>query len=176
MYRSLILKKNEKESTKKMIIAILLIVTILLIVGCIKTKKKAIKACFGIFALISILITILGGSFIYIVDYKLHDIDSKISPDGTYNIMLQQVGDPDFPFGSTYARVVLKNGKNIIIKYKFDVQNDGANISKESWRVEWNEDSVDCVVYGEEQSDQLYRIYYDGQVEHSALETHYGVF
>ena len=53
--------------------------------------------------------------------------------------------------------------------------NDGANISKGSWSVDWNEDSADCVVYGEEQSDQLYRIYYDGHVEYRSLDTHYGV-
>ncbi|MCI6409759.1 MAG: hypothetical protein MR797_08380 [Lachnospiraceae bacterium] len=69
----------------------------------------------------------------------------------------------------------MKNSINTITKYKFDVHNDGANISKGSWSVDWNEDSVDCVVYGEEQSDQLYRIYYDGHVEYKSLYTYYGV-
>ena len=46
----------------------------------------------------------------YVTQYKIHDIDTAVSPDGTYELILQQVGDQDWPFGSTHARVVLKEG------------------------------------------------------------------
>ena len=138
-------------------------------------NSTAIKIVLGSLIIIIILFMVLVGGITYTIKYKIHDIDSKISPDNTHELILQQVGDPDWPFGSTHARVILKNSINTITKYKFDVHNDGANISKGSWSVDWNEYSVDCVVYGEEQSDQLYRIYYDGHVEYRSLDTHYGV-
>ena len=138
-------------------------------------NSTVIKIILGGLVIIIALFMILVGGIIYTVKYKIHDIDSKLSPDGTYELILQQVGDPDWPFGSTHARVILKNGNNIITKYKFDVHNDGGNISKGSWSVDWNEDSVECVLYGEEQSDQLYRIFFDGSnTESRSLDTHYG--
>ena len=138
-------------------------------------NSTAVKIVLGGLVIIIALFMILVSGIIYTVKYKIHDIDSKLSPDGTYELTLQQVGDPDWPFGSTHARVILKNDNNIITKYKFDVHNDGANISKGSWSVDWNEDSVECVLYGEEQSDQLYRIFFDGSnTESRSLDTHYG--
>ena len=138
-------------------------------------NSTAVKIVLGGLIIIIALLMVLVGGVIYTVKYKIHDIDSKLSPDGTSELILQQVGDPDWPFGSTHARVILKNGNNIITKYKFDVHNDGANISKGSWNVDWNEDSVECVLYGEEQSDQLYRIFFDGSnTESRSLDTHYG--
>ena len=102
-----------------------------------------LKIILGSLIIITILFMVLVGGITYTIKYKIHEIDSKLSPDGNYEIILQQVGDPDWPFGSTHARVVLKNGNTIITKYKFDVHNDGANISKGSWSVDWNEDSVE---------------------------------
>lgn len=139
-------------------------------------KKNTIARFFiGVAILIVALFAFLIGSIVYTTRYKIHNVGLLTSPDGEHKLILQQIGDPVWPFGETHARVILKKGINTITKYKFDVHNDGANISKGSWSVDWNEDSVDCVVYGEEQSDQLYRIYYDGHVEYRSLDTHYGV-
>ena len=138
-------------------------------------NNTAAKIVIGCIILIITLFMILAGSIIYITGYKIHDIDSSLSQDGTHELLFQQVGDPDWPFGSTHARVILKDGNKIITKYKFDVHNDGANVSENSWIVDWNDDSVDYVVYGEEQSDQLYRVFFDGHVISKSLDTHYGV-
>ena len=137
-------------------------------------NNTAAKIVIGCIILIITLFMILAGSIIYITGYKIHDIDSSLSQDGTHELLFQQVGDPDWPFGSTHARVILKDGNKIITKYKFDVHNDGANVSENSWIVDWNDDSVDYVVYGEEQSDQLYRVFFDGHVISKSLDTHYG--
>lgn len=73
-----------------------------------KKKNSAVKIIFGSIILIIALFTILVGSITYVVNYKIHEIDTDVSPDGKYELILQQVGDPDWPFGSTHARVVLK--------------------------------------------------------------------
>ena len=64
-----------------------------------------------------------------------------------------QVGDPDWPFGYTHARLVLKNGKRVIIKQTFDIADDGAKATINSWNVDWKDTSVEVVISGTEQDD-----------------------
>ena len=140
-------------------------------------NNSAVKLILGSIIFIIALLAILVGSITYVVNYKIHEIDTDVSPDGKYELILQQVGDPDWPFGSTHARVVLKEGDKIIKKYRFDVHNDGGNISDNSWIVTWYDNSVVWIAYGEEQPDQSYRICFDGtgNVFSKSLDTHYGV-
>lgn len=142
-----------------------------------KKNSSAVKLILGSIIFIIALLAILVGSITYVVNYKIHEIDTAVSPDGKYELILQQVGDPDWPFGSTHARVVLKEGDKIIKKYRFDVHNDGGNISDNSWVVTWYNNSVVWIIYGEEQPDQSYRICFDGTgtVFSKSLDTHYGV-
>ena len=137
--------------------------------------KKTFKIVLVICAIMALALFLLVGSITYIIHYKIHEIDTSVSPDGKYELILQQVGDPDWPFGSTHARVVLKEGDKIIKKYRFDVHNDGCNISDNSWIVNWYDNSVTYLIYAEEQSDQLYRICFDGTTFAKSLNTHYGV-
>lgn len=142
-----------------------------------KKNNSAVKFILGSIIFIIALLAILVGSITYVVNYKIHEIDTAVSPDKKYELILQQVGDPDWPFGSTHARVVLKEGGKIIKKYRFDVHNDGGNISDNSWIVTWYDNSVMWIAYGEEQPDQSYRICFDGTgtVFSKSLDTHYGV-
>lgn len=139
--------------------------------------KIAIPTILGSIIFIIALFAILVGSITYVVNYRIHEIDTAVSPDEKYELILQQVGDPDWPFGSTHARVVLKEGDKIIKKYRFDVYNDGGNIADNSWIVTWYDNSVVWIAYGEEQPDQSYRICFDGTgtVFSKSLDTHYGV-
>lgn len=140
-------------------------------------KKSISRIVIFIIVTFTVIIFLLVGSIAYVVNYKIHEIDTDVSPDGKYELILQQVGDPEWPFGSTHARVVLKDGKKIIKKYSFDVHNDGANITDRSWIVNWYDNSVVWIVYGEEQPDQSYRICFDdnGTTFSKSLDTHYGV-
>lgn len=142
-----------------------------------KKNNSTVKIILGSILLIIAPFAILVGSITYVVNYKIREIDIAVSPDGKYELILQQVGDPDWPFGSTHARVVLKEGDKIIKKYRFDVHNDGANISDNSWIVTWYDSSVVWITYGEEQPDQSYRICFDGTgtIFSKSLDTHYGV-
>ena len=111
-------------------------------------------------ALFSILIMLLAGGFIYRTRYRLHDVASYTSPDGKYELLFQQVGDADWPFGHTHARLVLKDGSEMIEKCSFDIANDGANAGPDQCRVTWKETYVEAVISGEEQDDERHILCY----------------
>ncbi len=137
-----------------------------------KTASKIVIMIFGIFTMVGIVL--LGSLW-----YKTHDevaiIDTVQSSDGNYELLLQSVGEPYFPFGDAPGRLVLKNGETVIAKASFEIANDGASFSARAWSVTWYDDHVEVVLSGEEQFDELVTLYYDGQVEQSCLTTRHGV-
>lgn len=157
-----------------MMLVILLLIAISAIIGFIYIKKSALRIILGIIAAISLLLACLLGGAIYIMHYKINSVDTSTSPDGTYELSFQQIGDPDWPFGYTHARLVLKNGKEIVLKKSFDIANDGGNASINNWNVNWKDSSVEVIIYGEEQSDVLYILNFDGTDARKQLDTHYG--
>lgn len=158
-----------------MVLGILLIVSIISIIGCIKIKKPATRVVLGILGTVSLLIVILVGSLIYVTRYKVNDVDSSVSSDGKFELLFQQIGDPDFPFGFTHTRLVLKDESGTISTYSFDVANDGGNVSCRSWQVTWRENCVEVVISGEEQNDIQYILYFDGKTDSKQLDSKYGI-
>lgn len=134
-----------------------------------KTKKTKKWIC-GIFAVLLAAVLLLIGGFVYVTKYKIADIDSSISDDGQYELMFQSVGEPDWPFGYSHARIVLKEGNKAVTKCKFDVANDGGILWPENWTVTWQDSCVMTVISGEEQSDILYTFYYDGIMDVESLD------
>lgn len=157
-----------------MVVIILLLIAISAIIGVIYIKKTALRVILGIIATITLLLAFLLGSLIYIMRYKINLVDTSTSPDGTYELLFQQVGDPDFPFGYTHARLILKNGSNTVIKKSFDIADDGTNASKNNWDVSWKDTSVEVVIYGDEQNDVQYILNFDGTDDSKQLDTQYG--
>ena len=157
-----------------MIIGVALVITVFSIIGCIEIKKPAVRGILGIVALINIMIVVLAGSITYTTKYIIHEIADSTSKDGKYVLLFQQVGDPDWPFGHTHARLVLKNESGIITKYHFDVANDGGNVHPDLWQVTWRENCVEAVISGEEQNDNQYILYFNGEKDSNQLETRYG--
>ena len=88
-----------------------------------------LRVIFGIMAAIAIVFACLLGDLIYATRFKINPVDKSTSPNGIYELSFQQVGDPDWTFGYTHARLVLKNGKRVIIKQSFDIADDGAKAS-----------------------------------------------
>ena len=78
----------------------------------------------------------------------------SISPDGKYKIVLNQVGDPGFPFGLVKARVVLTCGEKKLETYDTEVWDDGANLAPHSWSVVWDDYSVTVIFRGSEQEPE----------------------
>ena len=73
--------------------------------------KKYFKVIICFIGLVCAMILILGISFSYITNYKKVTIDTSNSPDGKYELTLQAVGEPGWPFGSASGQLVLKEGK-----------------------------------------------------------------
>ena len=90
------------------------------------------------------------------------------SPDGKHEIVFQAVGEPDWPFGYSHARIVLKRNGEIVTKRKFDVANDGGALHPENWSVRWEENCVKVIISGEEQPDAFYAFFFDGTVRHES--------
>lgn len=152
------------------VVFILLLIGSANIIGYIRCKKQSTKKFFGIAAGIWILFAAMIGLFIYKNEYKITEIDVSESPDGEYELRFQQVGAPEFPFGYTHARLVLKDGRKTIVKYSFDIADDGANAGTRNWQVSWNETSAAVIISGSEQSDCEYDLYFDGTMENHQLE------
>ena len=127
--------------------------------------KPVFKIILGTVAVLIIAALVLIGSYIYVSKYKITDISSSVSSDGLYEVVFQSVGEPDFPFGATHARIVLKSGNKTVTKYYFDVSNDGGILYPYNWSVEWEKDRADVTVSGDEQDDMLYIFYFDGRTD-----------
>lgn len=159
-----------------MIFVIALIVTVISIICCIEIKKPTVRVILGTLAFFNILIMILAGSFTYTTRYKIHDVASYTSPDGKYDLLFQQVGDPDWPFGHTHARLVLKGEAETIAKYSFDIADDGANACSDLCRVTWKDTQVEAVISGKEQNDNQYILFFDGKTDSNQLDTRFGKY
>ena len=133
-----------------------------------KAKKVARRVC-GIAAVILAGLLLLIGSYLYSARYRISDIDAVTSPDGEYKIVFQAVGEPDWPFGPSHARIVLKHNGDTVAKRRYDVANDGGVLHPDNWSVRWEENCVKVILSGEEQSDELYTYFFDGTVRQESL-------
>ncbi len=131
--------------------------------------KIIIKWGCGIAAVLFAAVLLLIGSFEYVTRLKITDIDSSISNDGQYELLYQSVGEPDWPFGASHARLVLKHNGKTVTNYKFDVANDGGILHADSWSVSWEENCVKVIISGEEQPDALYTLSFDGTIQQESL-------
>ena len=105
----------------------------------------------------------------YTVNYKKITCDTSVSPDKKYEVILQAVGEPEWPFGSASGRLVLKEGEDKISQTDFELHNDGGSITSNCWKVTWYEDYVEVILSGEEQFDEQVILYFDGTVDMKQL-------
>ena len=131
--------------------------------------KKIMKFILGFVAAAFIIIVVLWGSFVYVSDYKITRVDTSASPDGTHELVLQAVGEADFPFGSASGRLILYEDKNRISKADFELLDDGGCIRGSIWKVTWYEDYVKVILSGDEQPDEQIILYFDGKKETKQL-------
>lgn len=129
--------------------------------------KRIMKIILGF--VVFIIIVVLWGSFAYVSDYKITNVDTSVSPDETYELVLQDVGEADFPFGSASGRLVLYEGKRRISKADFELFDDGGCIRSGIWEVRWHEDYVEVIISGDEQFDEQIILYFDGKKERKQL-------
>ena len=131
--------------------------------------KKIMKFILGFVAAIIIIIVVFWGSFVYVSDYKITKVDTSVSPDGTYELVLQAVGEAGWPFGSASGRLILYEGKSRISKADFELIDDGGCIRSSIWEVAWHEDYVEVILSGDEQFDEQIILYFNGKKERKQL-------
>lgn len=108
----------------------------------------------SVFAAAMMAFAVLNGIYKYRSDFKVTFIAESVSPDGEYSVVLDQVGEPDFPFGPVKARISLKAGDKTIRTVDTEVWDDGANLGAQSWNVEWREDGASVTLLGSEQEPE----------------------
>lgn len=127
--------------------------------------KKFLKIMLCFMGSLVALIVVFWFCISYTVNYKKTTCDISVSPDGKYELTLQAVGEPDWPFGSASGRVVLKKDDQEISNVEFELHNDGGSISNRCWTVTWYDEYAEVTLSGEEQSDEYVLLYYDGKTE-----------
>jgi hypothetical protein len=123
---------------------------------------------------LGLIVAVFIGCFTYTTRYRINHVDSSISPDGQYEVLLQQIGDPEWPFGPTHARLVLNGESQKISQYNFVVLNDGGCLIQEDWSVIWEETCVKITISGKEQPDKLITLYFNGKTESQQIDTPLG--
>ena len=94
----------------------------------------------------------------------------SVSPDGTYTLTLQAIGEPDWPFGSARGRLVLEKDKKKISQEDFEVKNDGGPVNSSCWKITWYEEYAEIILSGEEQPDKQIRLFFDSTKEIMDME------
>ncbi len=131
--------------------------------------NKLIKIAAGVIAVVFIIAIVFRGSIVYVSDYRITTIDTSVSPDGIYELVLQAVGEVDFSLGSATGRLVLNEGKNNISKTDFQLYDGGGNIRSSIWEVTWHEDHVEVILSGADQIEEQITLYFDGRKEAKQL-------
>lgn len=127
--------------------------------------KKGLKIILGAVAAILVTAVLFWGAFVYRTRYKVTTVTTNGSPDGSYELVLQAVGEAAWPFGPADGRLILRDKKSEVAKRNFTIYDDGAGIREDSWEVAWHDDCVEVVLSGDEQSDEWILLYFDGRIE-----------
>ena len=144
------------------ILFIWILLSVSLVIGCIKVHNTIIKGLFGILAGLCITVLCFVGIFYYLIVFKVSNVDTSVSSDGEYSLTMQAVGEPLF-FGPADGQFILKKGEKRISKVKFSLRDDGGNILQDTWHVTWKKNQVEIIIYGEEQNDEQFLLFFDGK-------------
>ncbi len=88
-------------------------------------------------------------------DFPVTEIAHEVSPDGRYEITVEQLGSPVWPFGPVTSRVTVKSterGKRIA-RFKDEVSNDGAGLYAGQFTFEWHDTEVKIIIDPAESSN-----------------------
>lgn len=123
---------------------------------------KFLKGCLALMIFSVIMLAILATGFIYVTKYKITEAGSEQAADGSYEVIFQQVGEPEFPFGATYVQVLVKSADGTLIsREKHTIFDDGASFRPANWEVRWYPVGVEIVLKGSEQNAYSYFVCYD---------------
>lgn len=101
------------------------------------------------------------GCFIYVTAHKATELHRESSPDEKFFVLIQEIGEPGFPFGSDHIKVTLFEKRSEVhpfkpfymVSFSADIPTDG---TKAGYRVEWLDDGVQVVLQGEMSREYYY--------------------
>lgn len=120
-------------------------------------------------AVVMLMLLVFWFCISYPTNYKKTICDTSVSPDGKYELTLQAIGEPKFPFGLASGRLVLMESKDKISQTDFELRNDGGSITNNCWKVIWYEDYVEVILSGEEQFDEQIILNFNGTIDMKQL-------
>lgn len=126
--------------------------------------QRIIKIILMCVLFIFLVLAILVGGLVYVMEYKVTEVGVETSYDGKYEVVFSQIGEPQFPFGSTSVRIEVreKNGEKID-QIEASIRDDGASLHESNWQVDWYPAGLDITLMGSEQEDDIYTVYYEGE-------------
>lgn len=125
--------------------------------------NKTVKYILVSLGIVGLLVAIQVGIILYRVEFEKTELETYLSPDQAHQLVIYQIGEPDWPFGPAHGRFVLREGYKTVSQYNFSVANDGGSAHSGNFSVHWQEDRVCIVVNGEEQRDVTYQLFFDGR-------------
>ncbi|MCR4922923.1 MAG: hypothetical protein K5931_02810 [Lachnospiraceae bacterium] len=125
--------------------------------------KKIIRVFLTIICGLAGLLLILGLIIKYEMSWKITNVGFEESLDGKYRVLFQSVGEADWPFGYSHAKVTVKEGDRIIASFREDIADDGAQFRPENYSLEWMKYGLVITFKGSEQPDREVEIFYDGR-------------
>ena len=139
---------------------------------------RRLRGCLAAVGAVALCLAALAGGIWYRVEVAPTEVLTDVSPDGMYELTIDRVGEPDWPFGATHCRFTLHGEGRQILERAFSIQDDGAVARADNfavrWRadnfaVRWRADGVQVVVSGSEQGDRVYVLGFDGSAEESEV-------
>lgn len=130
-------------------------------------RKKAVVGTVAL-ALVLIAGAIIGG-FVFKTRYRPTEVLTGASPDGVHTFRVCMLGEPDFPFGAAHCRIDLKEGPRTVVRYRFDVANDGKTPDESNFLFYWRDDSLSFDISGEEMDTVFCSFGFDGGTAVSSL-------
>jgi len=126
-----------------------------------KKVVKTIACIVGVFLFVALVFFLC---LKYKISWKITDIGTEQSPDGRYSVVFQAVGEADWPFGASHAKVTFKDGDSVVASFRQDIHDDGGQFYPGNYSVEWMESEVIITFKGSEQPDVAVEVFYDGRV------------
>lgn len=83
--------------------------------------KKAVKIIVCIFASILLILIVFLLCLKYEMSWRITHVGTEKSPDGRYSVVFQAVGEADWPFGASHAKVTVKDEDRIVDSFRQDV-------------------------------------------------------
>lgn len=126
-------------------------------------KKRVFKTLLITFGSIIVIILLFLLLLKYEISWKISNVGREVSPDGRYSVLFQSVGEADWPFGYSHAKVTVYDGKKKIKSFREDIADDGAAFREDNYSVSWMLYGLVITFKGSEQGDREEEIFYDGR-------------